>query len=104
MSSTLSQILRLEVPIIVRVGERTMPLADVLSLIPGTIIQIDKGSEEELDLLVNNRKVGSGAAVKIGENFGLRVTHIGDANERLAAAEAELIKAGETSGPPPSHP
>lgn len=78
-------LLKLEVPLIVRVGERVMKLADVLSLVPGTIIELTKSAEDELDLLVNNKRIGSGTAVKVGENFGIRISSVGDAASRLAA-------------------
>lgn len=78
-------LLKLEVPLIVRVGERVMKLADVLSLVPGTIIELSKSAEDELDLLVNNKRIGSGTAVKVGENFGIRISSVGDAASRLAA-------------------
>jgi len=85
MSSDLKSILNLEVPVIVRLGERSMTLREVLALVPGAIIEIPKPSDDELDLLVNNERVGVGIAVKVGENFGLRVTAMGSP-EALAAA------------------
>ncbi len=93
MSSKIDRILSLEVPIIVRLGERRMALGDVLAMIPGAIIELPKGADEELDLLVNNKVIGSGTAVKVGENFGLRISFIGDVKERIRA----LGEAGETT-------
>lgn len=83
------QILRIEVPVVVRVGERQMRMGEVLALSPGSIIELNKRSEDELDLMINNKQIGSGTAVKVGENFGLRVTFIGDIAERLAAMASE---------------
>jgi flagellar motor switch protein FliN/FliY len=93
MSAEIDRILSLEVPIIVRLGDQTLAVREVLSLMPGAIIELAKTSEEELDLLVNNKQIGSGSAVKVGENFGLRVTYIGDVRERIRAlgATAEEI-------------
>ena len=85
MASDLKSILSLEVPVIVRLGERAMTLREVLTLVPGAIIEIPKPADDELDLLVNNQRVGVGTAVKVGENFGLRVTAMGS---REALAEA----------------
>lgn len=94
MSQTVARILSLEVPIIVRLGQRQMPLGEVMSLIPGAIIELPKSADEELDLLVNNKAIGSGTAVKVGENFGLKIAHIGDVRDRIAALGA----AGEATG------
>lgn len=85
MASDLKSILSLEVPVIVRLGERAMTLREVLTLVPGAIIEIPKPADDELDLLVNNQRIGVGTAVKVGENFGLRVTAMGS---REALAEA----------------
>lgn len=81
----LAAILSLETPIIVLIGERQLPLREVLALAPGSIIELPKQSDEELDLLVNNKRVGTGVAVKVGENFGLQISFIGDVQERIAA-------------------
>src|SRR5436853_7783746 len=102
MASELSAVLRLEVPVIVRLGERTMSVSDVVGLVPGAIIELPKNAEDELDLLVNNKQIGTGTAVKVGENFGLRISYIGDVRERIAAlggretvAKPEEVAAGQ---------
>ena len=88
MPPELPAALRLEVPVIVRLGERMMTLGEVIGLAPGAIIELPKTSEAELDLMVNNKQIGTGTAVKVGENFGLRITYIGDVRERIAALGA----------------
>jgi len=82
------RILLLEVPVIVTLAERTMPLSKILALTPGSIIEFDKPSDELLDLMINNRCVGRGQAVKVGENFGLRVTVVGSVKSRVEAMSA----------------
>ena len=37
------------------------------------------------NLLVNNKPIGSGNAVKVGENFGIRINFIGDLKDRILA-------------------
>ncbi len=85
MSDELSPILRLRVPLIVRLSERTMKLREVLELAPGAIIELSKQADEPLDLLVNNVCIGGGTAVKVGENFGLSIEWIGDQASRVRA-------------------
>ncbi len=89
MPADLSTILKLKVPVIVQIGQRTMAVEDVLALGPGSILELDKSADDELDLLVNNKAVGRGAAVKLGENFGVRITDIGSARERVEAMGGE---------------
>lgn len=84
-SKEIGRILRLEVPIIVKLADRKLTLNEVMRLGQGSIIEFFKSSEEPLELLVNNKVVGVGEAVKVGENFGLRITQIGDAKQLIAA-------------------
>ena len=74
----LQRILQLEVPVIVKLAERRLMLSEVMRLGTGAIIEFFKSSEEPLELLINNKVIGLGETVKIGENFGLRITQIGD--------------------------
>jgi flagellar motor switch protein FliN len=80
-SAELSRILRLEVPIIVKLAERKRNVNEVMRLGAGAIIEFFKNSEEPLQLMVNNKVIGFGEAVKVGENFGLRITQIGDVRQ-----------------------
>ncbi len=102
MTPEVKSILRLRVPVIVRLGEKVMPLQDVMALGPGTIIEFPKLADEELDILVNNIAIGMGTAVKIGENFGLKVTDIGDPKDRIMALAGGMTqvqpKKTETAG------
>ena len=95
MARDVERILGLEVPIIVLMGQKSVRLGDVLSLHPGAIIELPKPADSELELMVNNKVVGTGAAVKVGENFGVRVAFMGDVRERIAAlGPAEDADAG----------
>ncbi len=84
----LSRILKVHVPIIVQLARRAMPIAAVRDFSLGAIIEFEKSVEEELDLLVNNRRIGRGLCVKVGENFGLRITQICDQAQRVRSLGA----------------
>lgn len=75
------RILRLEVPVIVRLAERKLLLSEVMRLGVGAIIEFVKSSSEPLELLINNKIIAHGETVKVGENFGLRITRIGDVRQ-----------------------
>ena len=85
MSTDLETILKLTVPVIVQVGEREMVLDDILALAPGAILEMNKSAESELELLVNNKAIGTGTAVKVGENFGVRISAIDSPRELVEA-------------------
>jgi flagellar motor switch protein FliN/FliY len=86
MPTKREHLLHLEVPVIVELGRRKMRLQDVMTLLPGAIIDLGKDAEEELELLINNEVVATGSAVKVGENFGLRLTSVGTRRQRAEQA------------------
>ncbi len=95
MSRTIHQLLTLEVPVIVRVGTTRLAVSEITSLAPGSIIEIGKPADEELDLLINNRHVGFGVAVKVGENFGVEITYLGDPMKRGTAEDGAHPRTSE---------
>jgi flagellar motor switch protein FliN/FliY len=89
MATDLKTIVKLQVPVIVQVGTLSVPMDDILGLTPGAILELGKPAEEELTLMVNNKPIGTGEAVKVGENFGIRITQIGSAEQRVRAMGSE---------------
>jgi flagellar motor switch protein FliN/FliY len=84
-ATELHRILRLNVPVIVKLAERKLMLSEVMRLGTGAIIEFSKSNDEPLELLINNKPIGLGEAVKVGENFGLRITQIGDIKQIVSA-------------------
>ena len=84
----LQRILRLSVPVIVKLAERKLGMSEVLRLGTGAIIEFSKRSDEPLELLINNKAVALGETVKVGENFGLRITQIGDVKQVIRSMGA----------------
>lgn len=62
-----------------------MPVADVIALNYGAIIELPKMVDEELEILVNNKVIGTGVAVKVGEHFGIRIKNVGGLADRVQA-------------------
>ena len=82
-SDKLNNILSLKVPVIVKVAERKMPMADILKFHVGGVIHFEKDAYQHVDLMVNNHTIGLGQPVKIGENFGLRIVEIRETAETI---------------------
>ncbi|QDU71728.1 FliM/FliN family flagellar motor switch protein [Mucisphaera calidilacus] len=89
MATDVTTLLKLRVPFIVRIGKRKFPLDDILSLGPGAILELEKSADDPLNLLINNKDVGAGVAVKVGENFGVRIKELATAEERVEALAGE---------------
>ena len=89
MATDVQTILKLEVPLLVMVGQCRRPVDEVLSMGPGAIIELDRPVDSDLILMVNNKAIGNGQAVKVGENYGIKITQIDSAAERINAMSAE---------------
>jgi flagellar motor switch/type III secretory pathway protein FliN len=85
----IQRILGLSVPVTVVLAERDMQIGSVLDITVGTIIEFDVAFDAELTLQVGNRRIGTGQGVKVGENFGLRISAVGTVQERIDALGAE---------------
>lgn len=101
MTTDTQTLLRMEVPLVVILGERKMRVDEVRDFVPGTILELPKGAEEDLEIRINNRGIGHGTAVKIGENFGVRVTFVGDPASRIEAMGPEPEGEGLIDGMSP---
>ena len=82
-AQNLDLLLDVEIPVSVEVGRAQMSLADVLKLVPGSVIALDKKAEEPVDLRVNGKLVARGEVVLVDDVYGLRVTQIVDAAGRI---------------------
>jgi len=78
--------LLMDIPLEIRVelGRVKMLVKDVVDLGTGSIVEIDKAAGEPVDVMVNGRLVARGEVVVIEDNFGVRITEILTATERIA--------------------
>ena len=62
-----------------------MTISSILAMTVGSIIEFEVPADSDLDLIVGTESIGAGQAVKVGENFGLRITRMGSLRERVEA-------------------
>jgi flagellar motor switch protein FliN/FliY len=67
----------------VEVGRTGMQIRDLLRLSEGSVIELDRVAGESIDILVNNTVIARGEVVVINERYGVRLTQVLDAAERL---------------------
>ena len=67
----------------VEVGRSRILLKDLLRMGEGYVIELDKLANEPLDLYVNSRLIARGEAVMVGEKFGIRLTDVVSATDRV---------------------
>ncbi|MBN1435662.1 MAG: FliM/FliN family flagellar motor switch protein [Sedimentisphaerales bacterium] len=85
----IQQLLDMKAPVIAKVAQRSLTVKAVMRLRLGSIIQFEKDAYDHIELMVNNRTIGLGQPVKIGENFGLRLVQVGDVNDMIRSLGAE---------------
>jgi len=66
-----------------RLGRVEMPIGDILSLGPGSIIEVGHLVDEPIELLINDKLIARGDVVVVDEKFGLRITEIVSQKERI---------------------
>jgi flagellar motor switch protein FliN/FliY len=73
---SLGFVMDVPVAVTVELGRRTVKIAEVLRLGPGSVLELEKANGEPLDLYVNDRLIARGEAVVIGERYGIRLTEV----------------------------
>ena len=81
--SKLDMIMDVSVQISVEMGRTRMPIKDLLSLSPGSVIELDKLAGDPLDIFVNDSLVAKGKVVVVDENFGIRITDLVSPEDRI---------------------
>ena len=82
-SRRLDMLLDVPLEVNVELGRTRMTIQDLLSLSPGSVIELDKVAGEALDILINDRLVARGEAVVVNDKFGIRITDIVSPQERI---------------------
>lgn len=79
----LNMLLDIPLQVTVELGRTKRSVKDILELVSGSIIELDKLAGEPVDILVNSRLIAKGEVVVIDENFGVRITDILSKADRL---------------------
>ncbi|MGE0144686.1 MAG: flagellar motor switch protein FliN [Planctomycetota bacterium] len=77
--------LDVELEVAVEVGTTHATLEDVLALVPGAVIRLDKRVGDPVDLRVNGKLIAHGEVVKVDDCFGIRITAIASEQDRGSA-------------------
>ncbi len=71
------------VTISIEVGRAQIKIRDLMRLTQGSVVELDRIAGEPLDLLVNNTVVAQGEVVLVNDRYGIRLTRVVPASERL---------------------
>lgn len=79
----LDALMDVQVVLSVEIGRTKVPIKQLVSLNQGSVIELDRGVNEPLDLLVNGTLMARGEVVVVDGQFGLRLIDIVSPSERL---------------------
>jgi len=86
--SDISLLLDVPLQVTVELGRTQLRIRNVLELVPGSIIELDKLAGEPVDVLVNGKQIARGEVVVIDEEFGVRITDVASQAKRLRGLAA----------------
>jgi len=65
-----------ELVLTAEIGHTRLPMHQVLDLVPGTVLELDRAAGSPADVMVNGRLVARGEVVVVDEDYGIRITEI----------------------------
>lgn len=80
---SLENILEIPVTLSMEIGRTKISIRNLLQLNQGSVVELDRLAGEPLDVLVNGTLVAHGEVVMVNEKFGIRVTDVISAQERI---------------------
>ena len=82
-SVDLNMILDIPVTISMEIGRTQISIRNLLKLNQGSVVELDRLAGEPLDVLVNGTLIAHGEVVVVNEKFGIRLTDVITALERV---------------------
>lgn len=79
----LEQILDIPITLSVEIGKSRLSIRNLLQLNQGSVVELDRMAGEPLDVLVNGTLVAHGEVVVVNDKFGIRLTDVISAQERV---------------------
>jgi len=79
----LDMILDVPVTLSLEIGRTKMPIRNLLQLNQGSVVELERGAGEPLDVYVNGTLIAHGEVVVINDRFGMRLTDIVSPSERI---------------------
>ena len=81
--ASLEVILDIPVTISMEVGKTKISIRNLLKLNQGSVVELDRLAGEPVDVLVNGTLIAHGEVVVVNEKYGIRLTDVISAAERI---------------------
>ncbi|MEL1264255.1 flagellar motor switch protein FliN [Pseudoxanthomonas putridarboris] len=80
---SLDVILDVPVTLSLEVGRTRMPIRSLLQLNQGSVVELERGAGDPLDVFVNGTLIAHGEVVVVNDRFGVRLTDVVSPSERI---------------------
>ena len=78
----------IDVRLTVELGRKNLPLREILALGEDSVVELDRLTDEPLDIMVNGRLIARGEGVAQGNRFAIRILELIGANAGAGASAA----------------
>ena len=85
----LDLVLDIPVNVALRVGSTEISIRDLVRLVEGSVIALDRDASEPMDVLVNGTLIAHGEIVVVDDRFGVRLTDVVSPLERIEQLSPE---------------
>ena len=82
-SRTMDLLLDVDLPVSISFGKALLPMKDVLKLTTGSIVELNRGLNDPVEVLVNQCLIARGEVVVVDGNYGIRIQEIASRQDRL---------------------
>lgn len=82
-ANNLDFLLDIPLKVTVELGNTSMIINDMLQLSQGSVVELNKGAGEPVEIFVNNKLLGKGEVIVVNDRFGVRITEIISQAERI---------------------
>jgi flagellar motor switch protein FliN/FliY len=79
----LDVILDVPVKLSLEVGRTRIPIRNLLQLNQGSVVELERGVGDPLDVFINGTLVAHGEVVVVNDRFGVRLTDVVSPSERI---------------------
>ena len=82
-SRTMELLLDVDLPVSISFGKALLPMKDVLKLTTGSIVELNRGLNDPVEVMVNHCLIARGEVVVVEGNYGIRIQEIASRTDRL---------------------
>lgn len=74
--ANLNLVLDVPVSLTIELGGCQLPMREVLQLVTGSVVQLDKSADAPVELSINGKLIARGEVVVIEERYGVKITEV----------------------------